>query len=113
MSDNFKCNIPEPQKLWMRFYMNSSHCKPMIECEIYEPYENFDSFLMGSRCYKSVGNNSEMFSLYLIIRSFADLFMITAHSLFNVAIIVATRETSIGRGNIGKIIFKKLISLST
>lgn len=74
----------------------------MIECEIFNPYDSADNFLSGSRCYKSIGNESEILVLYLIIRSLADLFTITAHTILNVALIVATRETSIGRGNIGK-----------
>ena len=78
----------------------------MIECEIHDPYKNSESFLTDTRCFKIIGNDSEVFLLYLIIRSLADLFMIAAHSLINVAIVVATRETSVGRGNIGKYIIK-------
>ncbi|ENN70726.1 hypothetical protein YQE_12556, partial [Dendroctonus ponderosae] len=40
--------------------------------------------------------------LYLFIKSFADIFIAAAVALIGTAVVIATRETSTGRGDIGK-----------
>lgn len=49
--DGFECNIPSPQVNYMKAVMNNPNCKPMIECEVSDPYSN-PSVLAQSRCYK-------------------------------------------------------------
>lgn len=99
--NGFQCNIPEPQKVWMKLYMNTSQCNPMIECEVYDPYDSPGSVLAESQCIKVIGDVDLTFWLYLILRSLADTFAIIVVVILSAAIIVATRETSTGRGDVG------------
>lgn len=94
-TDSFYCNIPADQTIWMRMVKNSSQCVPMVECEVLQPHED-KSILAYSSCYVK-----KPFYSYLTLRLLAELFPVTIHVLLNVATIVATRETSIGRGNVG------------
>lgn len=74
---------------------NSSQCIPMVECEVLQPHEE-RSILADSSCYIK-----KPLYTYVTLRLLAELFPVTIHVLLNVATIVATRETSIGRGNVG------------
>lgn len=76
---------------------NTSSCHPVVKCNIYEPY-NVSSMLKVTEC----GYNNISFWLYLFIRSFADMFPAAAVALLNTAVVIATRETSTGRGDVGK-----------
>lgn len=82
-------------------HTNSSNCKPMVECEVVEPYSNSESVLAESGCIKVDGDADTTFWLYLIIRSLADIFPTAAIVLLDTSIIIATRETSSGRGDVG------------
>lgn len=57
VSDGFSCNIPEPQIKYMKEVKNNQNCKPMIECDVSNPYSN-PSVLAHSQCYK-VNKNQE------------------------------------------------------
>lgn len=50
--DGWKCNIPKQQAQWMKLYMNNSKCKPMVECEVFDPYDSPGSVLADSQCIK-------------------------------------------------------------
>lgn len=67
----------------------------MVECEVLQPHEE-NSILADSSCFVK-----KPFYSYVTLRLLAELFPVTIHVLLNVATIVATRETSIGRGNVG------------
>lgn len=107
--------------------MANPDCKPMIECEVSDPYSD-PSVLAQSQCFKVSKINTShqrknvkyMFILnflylfqiegdievtywsYLAIRSLADIFPVSIIVLLNTAIIIATRETSTGRSEIGR-----------
>ncbi|XP_055693493.1 uncharacterized protein LOC129795946 [Lutzomyia longipalpis] len=100
--DGFSCHIPPAQATYMKLYKNTTKCKPMVECEVHDPYDNPGSVLAESQCIKVIGNPSETFWMYLIIRSVADIFPTAAIALLNAAIVIATRETSSGRGDFGR-----------
>ncbi|XP_029713180.2 uncharacterized protein LOC109418703 [Aedes albopictus] len=100
--DGFSCNIPEKQVVWMKLLINSSHCTPKIECEVHNPYDNEESVLAESVCMRIVGDPELTFWSYLLLRSFADAFPLAAIVLLNAATIIATRETSTGRGDFGR-----------
>lgn len=53
---------------------------------------------MVSEC----GYNNISFWLYLFMRSVADIFPTAAVALLDAAVVIATRETSTGRGDVGK-----------
>lgn len=80
----------------IRLKDNASHCTPAVECLIQGPHE------IGSILEKSAVNRDEVpFTSYLTIRAIAEIFPLIVHMLLNISIIIATRETSAGRGNVG------------
>lgn len=100
--DGWKCNIPKQQASWMKLYMNNSKCKPMVECEVVDPYDSPGSVLADSQCIKIIGDVDATLTSYFVIRLLAEIFPTAAVTLLNAAIIIATRETSTGRGDIGR-----------
>lgn len=74
----------------------------MIKCDVEEPYYSPDSVLADSECLRVIGDPSTTFWSYLFIRSIADIFPTTALALLDAAVIIATRETSSGRGDVGR-----------
>lgn len=80
----------------IRLKDNASHCTPAVECLIQGPHE------IGSILEKSSVKRDEVpFTCYLTIRAIAEIFPLIVHLLLNISIIIATRETSVGRGNVG------------
>lgn len=77
-------------------------CRPVIQCEVVNPYDTADSVMMQSQCVEVFGDPETTFWYYLVIRSIADIFPTAALVLFDAAIIIATRETSTGRGDVGR-----------
>lgn len=73
-------------------------CEPVIGCEIHWPYNNTGSLLRKSQC----GYDNISYYLYILTRSLADIFPVAALVLIDTAIVIATRETSTGRGDVGK-----------
>lgn len=93
-ADEFSCRIPEKVKS----YIWAGNCDPIIACEIHWPYNNTNSLLQRSQC----GYNNISYYLYVLIRSIADIFPMAALVLIDTAVVIATRETSTGRSDIGK-----------
>lgn len=89
--DGFGCNVPQLQIEWMKHIRIRNVCAPAIECMLKDPQ---DSILQNIN--KDVPYNS-----YYTLRIIAELFPIIIHMLLNISIVIATRETSVGRGNIG------------
>lgn len=81
---------------------SNNSCRPVIQCDVDDPYDSKDSILANSQCIKTIGDPEYTFWTYLIIRSIADIFPTAAIVLFDAAIIIATRETSSGRGDVGR-----------
>lgn len=77
---------------------NVEDCHPIVLCEIHDPYNNTDSLLKRSQC----GYDNVSFWFYLFVRSIADLFLAAAVALIGTAVVIATREMSSGRGDVGK-----------
>lgn len=92
----FHCRIGEEKK--QELIRDNPDCKPSIQCQIENPYNNTNSLLMKSQCV----NTNISFWLYLFARCIADIFVAAAVTLLNTAVVIATRETSTGRGDIGK-----------
>ncbi|RZC37605.1 uncharacterized protein BDFB_009230, partial [Asbolus verrucosus] len=95
-ADYFHCRIPEATA--KDLVTDNPDCEPIVLCEIRDPYDNENSLLKKSKC----GYNNISFWLYLFIRSIADIFPAAAVALLSTAVVIATRETSTGRGDIGK-----------
>ncbi|CAG9856665.1 unnamed protein product [Phyllotreta striolata] len=73
-----------------------NNCTPVVICELDDPYHRPNSLLRQSQC----GRLS--FWLYIFIRSLADMFLAATVVLLSTAVVIATRETSTGRGDVGK-----------
>lgn len=50
-SDGFECHIPERQEDYMKQFTQDPNCKPMVECEVLDPY-NESSVLAENKCVK-------------------------------------------------------------
>ncbi|XP_055909526.1 uncharacterized protein LOC129944241 [Eupeodes corollae] len=100
--DGFQCNVPEIQAKWMIQLKNSTRCKPMIECEVINPYDSRESVLADSQCINTTGDLDATLSGYFVIRILGDVFALAALTLLNTAIVIAVRETSEGRGEVSR-----------
>lgn len=76
-------------------------CKPMVECEIHKPFESDDNVLYDSQCTVIEGDPVLSFWLYLVFRALADTFLLATLTLIDTAIVIATREISSGRDDVG------------
>lgn len=101
--DGFKCHI---DKAWIK--AQDQGCKPVIECSLREPYGDNSSLMAGTACDGDEDNDGDddrgdsTFYFYLSIRSLLDFFLLTALTLFNTIIIIATRDASTGVANFGR-----------
>ncbi|KAH8305265.1 hypothetical protein KR018_008418 [Drosophila ironensis] len=95
----FQCNIPEEQVQYMKALKNGTSCKPMIECQVVNPYHD-KSVLSDSECVNTIGSVEDTLVGYTIIRLLGDIFPMAALTLLNTAIVIAVRETSEGRGEV-------------
>ncbi|XP_046480637.1 uncharacterized protein [Neodiprion pinetum] len=98
LSDQFSCRIPTVLRTKMLKFNKS--CS--IGCDLYEPYNMSDSVLAQVKCQQLIGNPDHTFWSYLVVRSIADVFPTTAVALLDAAVVIATRETSCGRGDVGR-----------
>lgn len=62
----------------------------------------YESLLSESQCRQVIGNEQLTFWMYLSIRCIADAFPSGALALIDAATVLATRETSTGRGDVGR-----------
>jgi hypothetical protein len=77
---------------------NITECSPAIECLIKDPHER-GSILEDN--IRTVSIRNVPYESYYLVRIIAEIFPIIIHMLLNISIIIATRETSTGRGNVG------------
>lgn len=54
--DGFQCRVPQEEVDWIRLYTNNKDCKPMVECQVLEPYDTPGSVLAESQCMKVYDN---------------------------------------------------------
>ncbi|XP_039486256.1 uncharacterized protein LOC120448355 [Drosophila santomea] len=101
--EGFQCQIPEEQVNYMKefkhYMQNDNSCKPMIECQVVNPYHDL-SVLSDSECKNSTGHIYDTIAIYTTIRLIGDIFPMAALTLLNTAIVIAVRETSEGRGEV-------------
>lgn len=81
----------------MRLKDNASACVPAVECLIESRNDNAN--LLKEK--RTVVYHEVPYDSYYPLRIIAEIFPIIIHMLLNIALIIATRETSIGRGNVG------------
>ncbi|XP_029051640.1 uncharacterized protein LOC114880143 [Osmia bicornis bicornis] len=98
LAEYFACRIPP--ELEARMAEVDQSC--FIECDLVDPYTLPDSVLVESQCQQREDWSELVFWTYLAIRSTADIFPTTAVALIDAAVVIATRETSCGRGDVGR-----------
>ncbi|CAL7939106.1 unnamed protein product [Xylocopa violacea] len=98
LAEYFACRIPTELQARMTEVLQS--CS--IECNLVDPYTLPDSVLIESQCQQTKDWSHLVFWTYLAIRSAADIFPTTAVALIDAAVVIATRETSCGRGDVGR-----------
>ncbi|KAI8126244.1 Major facilitator superfamily domain-containing protein 6-A [Lucilia cuprina] len=98
--EGFQCQIPLQQANYMIQLKNNSDCKPMIECQVIDPYGSKGSVLADSECVKIEGDLDSTLGGYTAIRILGDIFALACLTLLNTAIVIAVRETSEGRGEV-------------
>ncbi|CAG9812233.1 unnamed protein product [Chironomus riparius] len=101
--ESFNCQVPEQQVQWMKllnFARENFTCTPAVECHISDPFGKESILRFIDRTQKYSGEPIP-YEVYVPLRVIAELFPVIIHMLLNIAIIIATRETSIGRGNVG------------
>lgn len=98
VTEYFDCRIPP--ELEARMAELNQTCS--IECDLKDPYVVPGSILAESQCSQPSGLAELTFWTYLVIRSIADIFPTTAVALIDAAVVIATRETSSGRGDVGR-----------
>ncbi|XP_035728364.1 uncharacterized protein LOC118444310 isoform X1 [Vespa mandarinia] len=98
VKEYFDCRIPPELETRMAEYNQTC----TIECDLKDPYVTPGSVLTESQCSQPSGLAELTFWTYLVIRSIADIFPTTAVALIDAAIVIATRETSSGRGDVGR-----------
>lgn len=75
----------------------SAVCTAAVECLIEDPHGK-GSILEES---KRIIFHQVPYESYYPLRIIAEIFPLIIHMLLNISIVIATRETSVGRGNIG------------
>ncbi|XP_067206859.1 uncharacterized protein SP1173 isoform X2 [Linepithema humile] len=98
VAEYFACRIPlEMEARMAKFNQTCS-----IECDLVDPYTHPGSILAESQCQRTGDWAEAAFWMYLFVRSVADIFPTTAVALIDAAVVIATRETSCGRGDVGR-----------
>ncbi|XP_023289628.1 uncharacterized protein LOC105698511 isoform X2 [Orussus abietinus] len=98
VGEYFNCRIPGELVSTMAEFNQSC----TVECDLVDPYTLQGSVLSESQCRQVIGNPEVTFWMYLTIRSVGDVFPTAGVALLNAAIVIATRETSCGRGDVGR-----------
>lgn len=96
LAGNFSCRIP----LEELYSLGYSRCR--VVCSVPDPYSSSNSVLAQSDCKRIIGDASLTFWIYLLVRSVGDIFSTTAVSLLDAAVVIATRETNLGGGDVGR-----------
>lgn len=97
ISSQFYCRVsPQIDKTGLPNF--SSICDPHVRCVIDNPHNSNNTIFIEPSCTR----DDTSFWLYLFLRSIADIFPAAAVTLIDAAVIIATRETSTGRGDVGK-----------
>ncbi|XP_011503050.1 PREDICTED: uncharacterized protein LOC105366338 isoform X2 [Ceratosolen solmsi marchali] len=96
----FDCRVP--REIERSMVQVNQTC--LVECLLDNPYDSDleKSILAESHCRQVIGNEQLTFWMYLAIRSLADIFPTAAVALIDAALVIATRETSTGRGDVGR-----------
>ncbi|XP_049888125.1 uncharacterized protein LOC126382357 [Pectinophora gossypiella] len=80
----------------------SEDCRPAVRCQVLDPYDEPGGVLADAECRLVIGDPAYSFWTYFVIRVLADIWPTAALALLGAACVIATRETSLGRGDVGR-----------
>ncbi|XP_050672648.1 uncharacterized protein LOC126970625 isoform X11 [Leptidea sinapis] len=106
-----KCAVP-PERL-KELSQDVEDCKPAVRCQVLDPYDEPGGVLADAECRRVVGDPDATFWIYLVIRILADIWPTAAFALLGAACVIATRETSLGRGDVGRQLAVGTVGLAT
>ncbi|XP_045763576.1 uncharacterized protein LOC123866204 [Maniola jurtina] len=95
-----KCLVPSDRL--KDIVHNGETCHPAVRCQVLDPYDEPDGVLADAECRQIIGDPTYTFWTYFIIRILADIWPTAALALLGAACVIATRETSLGRGDVGR-----------
>ncbi|XP_026326657.1 uncharacterized protein LOC113235241 [Hyposmocoma kahamanoa] len=93
------CILPESR---LEKVMENNYCRPAVRCEVLDPYDVPNGVLADAECLLEIGDPAVTFTTYFVIRVLADIWPTAALALLGAACVIATRETSLGRGDVGR-----------
>ncbi|CAG4964486.1 unnamed protein product [Parnassius apollo] len=77
-------------------------CRPAVRCQVLDPYDEPDGVLADAECRLIIGDPAYTFWSYFVLRCIADIWPTAGLALLGAACVIATRETSLGRGDVGR-----------
>uniref|UniRef100_A0A182LRY1 Major facilitator superfamily associated domain-containing protein n=1 Tax=Anopheles culicifacies TaxID=139723 RepID=A0A182LRY1_9DIPT len=93
--DGFRCPL---DKAWVK--AQQAGCKPVVQCDIADPYDDLESLLYETSCDGDEDNDGDddegdsTYYYYLSIRSLLDFFLLAGLTLLNTIIVIVTRDPS-------------------
>ncbi|XP_011297698.1 uncharacterized protein SP1173 [Fopius arisanus] len=99
---------------WCAYPIAESHCRIpndleiryngscTVECDLLDPSMLQVNIDTENQCSQVAGDPEMTFWMYITIRSLADIFPTAGVALIDAAMVIATRETSCGRGDVGR-----------
>lgn len=96
--NDFYCRVgPQFEKIYQKSNVTST-CNQRVRCAIDNPFNSSNSIFIEPSCKR----DDSTFWIYLFVRGIGDIFPVAALVLLDAAVVIATRETSTGRGDAGK-----------
>ncbi|XP_058115904.1 uncharacterized protein LOC131288232 [Anopheles ziemanni] len=101
--DGFRCPV---DKAWVK--AQPVGCKPVVRCDIANPYDDEGSPLHGTTCDGDEDNDGDddegdsTFYYYLSVRSLLDFCLLGGLTLLNTIIVIATRDPASGVADFGR-----------
>ncbi|CAH0721680.1 unnamed protein product, partial [Brenthis ino] len=95
-----KCVVP-PERL-AGLVAEGEACRAAVRCQVLDPYDEPGGVLADAECRLVLGDPGYTFWTYFVIRVLADIWPTAGLALLGAACVIATRETSLGRGDVGR-----------
>lgn len=99
-ADHFQCIVPSD--IYDDLLLIEKDCNPIVRCRVVDPYDEPGGVLADAQCRLVIGDPTYTFWVYFVIRCVADIWPTAALALLGAACVIATRETSLGRGDVGR-----------
>ncbi|XP_072941724.1 uncharacterized protein SP1173 [Epargyreus clarus] len=97
-TDKLQCPVPAKR---LEQLAEGGACSPAVRCRVLDPYDEPGGVLADAECRLVLGDPGYTFWTYFVVRALADIWPTAALALLGAACVIATRETSLGRGDVG------------